>query len=233
MRISELARRSGISASTLRYYEDVGLLPATKRSPAGYRLYDDHARERLMFIEAAKRLRLSLSSIGDLVTVWESDTCRSVKGRLRPALDDRIDEADSAIADLQLLRDQLVAARSRLDELPDRDQRCDPDCNFLRDDQRFSCSLDGDRHRDRAQQWQQMLQGGVRSRVAGGVQLSLPGERAPELAALILAEQTCCSFLNFTLRFDGSTVVMTLTAPDRAQQIVSDLTGRTGTGEAL
>ena len=50
---------------------------------------------------------------------------------------------------------------------------------------------------------------------------------------LILAEQTCCSFLNFTLRFDGSTVVMTLTAPDRAQQIVSDLTGRTGTGEAL
>ena len=186
-----------------------------------------------MFIEAAKRLRLSLSSIGDLVTVWESDTCRSVKGRLRPALDDRIDEADSAIADLQLLRDQLVAARSRLDELPDRDQRCDPDCNFLRDDQRFSCSLDGDRHRDRAQQWQQMLQGGVRSRVAGGVQLSLPGERAPELAALILAEQTCCSFLNFTLRFDGSTVVMTLTAPDRAQQIVSDLTGRTGTGEAL
>jgi len=234
----------------LRYYEDLGLLPATERSPAGYRLYDDHARQRLMFIEVAKRLRLSLSSIGDLLAVWESDTCRSVKGQLRPALDDRIAEADSAIGDLQLLRDQLVAARSHLNDLPDRDQRCAPDCTFLHDDQRLSlavmssasdgaseqavaCSLDGDQYRDRAEQWQQLLRVGARSRVAGGVEVTLPVERAPELATLILAEQSCCSFLNFTLRFEGSTVVMTLTAPDHAQRIVSDLTGGDGKGELL
>jgi MerR family copper efflux transcriptional regulator len=233
MRISELSRRSGVPASTLRYYDDVGLLPATERSPAGYRLYDDHAHQRLIFIEAAKRLRLSLSSIGHLLTVWESDTCRSVKAQLRPALDDRTIEADSAIADLQLLRDQLVTARSRLDELPDRDQPCDPECTLLRDDQRLSCSLDGDQYRDRAEQWQQILQGGVRSRVAGGVQVMLPGERAPELAALILAERTCCSFLNFTLRFEGSTVAMTLTAPDHARQVLSDLTGGDARSEPL
>jgi MerR family copper efflux transcriptional regulator len=233
MRISELSRRSGVPASTLRYYEDVGLLPATKRSPAGYRLYDDHARQRLMFIEAGKRLRLSLSSIGDLLTVWESDTCRSVKGQLRPALDDRIAEADSAIADLQLLRDQLVVARSRLDDLPDRDQPCDRDCTLLRDDERLSCSLDGEQYRDRAEQWRQILRGGVRSRLASAPEVVLPSERAPELAALILAEQTCCSFLNFTLRFEGSSVVMTLTAPDHAQRIVSDLTGGDSRGEPL
>ena len=57
-------------------------------------------------------------------------------------------------------------------------------------------------------------------------------QRATELAALILAEQTCCSFLNFTLRFEGSTVVMTLTAPDPAQPIISDLTGGDGGGES-
>jgi MerR family transcriptional regulator, copper efflux regulator len=176
-------------------------------------------------IAKGKRLRLSLSSIGDLLTVWESDTYRSVKGQLRPALDDRIAEADSAIADLQLLRAQLVVARSRLDDLPDRDQPCDPDCTFLSDDQRLSCSLDGEQYRDRAEQWRQILRGGVRSRLAGAVEVVLPSERAPELAALILAEQTCCSFLKFTLRFEGSTVVMTLTAPDHAQRIVSDLTG--------
>lgn len=232
MRISELSRRSGVPASTLRYYEDVGLLPATKRSPAGYRLYDDHARQRLMFIEAGKRLRLSLSSIGDLLTVWESDTCRSVKGQLLPALDDRIAEADSAIADLQMLRDQLVVARSHLDDLPDRDQPCVPDCTFLGNDQALSCSLDGDQYRDRAEQWQQILQGGVRSLVPGGVQVTLPSERATELAALILAEQTCCGFVNFTLRFEGSMVVMMLTAPDPAQRIISDLTGGDGRGES-
>ncbi|WP_082129605.1 MerR family DNA-binding transcriptional regulator [Mycobacterium haemophilum] len=149
MRISEFSRQCGVPASTLRYYEDVGLLPATERTPAGYRLYDEHARQRLMFIEAAKRLKLSLSSIGELLAVWESDTCRSVKGQLRPALDDRIAEADSAIADLKLLRDQLVAARSRLDDLPDRDHRCDPDCTFLHDNKTLSLtsSLDGVRHR--------------------------------------------------------------------------------------
>jgi MerR family copper efflux transcriptional regulator len=216
MRISELSRRSGVPASTLRYYEDVGLLPATKRSPAGYRLYDDHARQRLMFIEAGKRLRLSLSSIGQLL----------------PALDDRIAEADSAIADLQMLRDQLVVARKHVDDLPDRDQPCVPDCTFLGNDQALSCSLDGDQYRSRAEQWQQILQGGVRSLVPGGVQVTLPSERATELAALILAEQTCCSFLNFTLRLEGSTVVMMLTAPDPAQRIISDLTGGDGRGES-
>jgi MerR family transcriptional regulator, copper efflux regulator len=237
MRISELSRRCGIPASTLRYYEDVGLLPATERSPSGYRLYDDHARQRLMFIEAAKRLRLSLSSIGDLLEVWESDTCRTVKNQLRPALDDRIAEADSAIADLRLLREQLVGAQSRLDDSPDRDQPCDPDCSFLLDDQKLSlgmpgsaseqtiaCSLDGEQYRERTEQWQQILQSGARSRVAGGVEVMLPGERASELVALIQAERTCCSFLDFTLRFVGSAVVLTLTAPDHAQQIVSNLT---------
>lgn len=160
MRISELSRQSGVPASTLRYYEDLGLLPATERTSAGYRLYDDHARQRLLFIEAAKRLRLSLSSIGELLAVWESDTCRSVKGRLRPALDDRIAEADSAIADLQLLRDHLVAARSRLAVLPDRDLRCDPDCTFLGNNETLSptsSSPDGVGYRGRAERWRQIV----------------------------------------------------------------------------
>jgi MerR family copper efflux transcriptional regulator len=103
--ISELSRQTGVPPSTLRYYEQVGLLPPTERTASGYRLYDDHARQRLLFIEAAKRLRLSLASIGDLLTVWETNPCRAVKGRLRPALDQRIAEADSTLHDLQGLRD--------------------------------------------------------------------------------------------------------------------------------
>lgn len=233
MRISELSRRSGVPATTLRYYGDVGLLPATDRSPAGYRLYDDHSHQRLLFIEAAKRLRLSLSSIRDLLAVWESDTCRSVKRQLRPALEERIAEADAAIADLRLLRDELIAARSELGELPDRDQPCDPDCAFLQDDSRFSCGLDGDEYLDRAEQWHEILRGGERACVAGGVEVALPVERGPDLAALIRAEQTCCGFLIFTLRFEGPTVVMTLTAPHHAQRVVSDLTAGGGKGEPL
>lgn len=57
MRISQLAERSGVPATTLRFYEGAGLLPAD-RTPAGYRSYDEDAVERLAFIGAAKRLGL-------------------------------------------------------------------------------------------------------------------------------------------------------------------------------
>lgn len=56
LRISELARRTAVPASTLRYYGQVGLLPAA-RTPAGYRIYDEPAQQRLTFNETAKRLR--------------------------------------------------------------------------------------------------------------------------------------------------------------------------------
>ncbi|WP_435107093.1 MerR family transcriptional regulator [Nocardiopsis synnemataformans] len=68
MRVSELAERSGVPASTLRYCEERGLLPA-QRSPAGYRLYDQRALERLAFITAAKQLGLDLDEIGELTAI--------------------------------------------------------------------------------------------------------------------------------------------------------------------
>ncbi|MFI0729343.1 MerR family transcriptional regulator [Streptomyces sp. NPDC021225] len=55
MRISQLAERSGVPATTLRYYESAGLL-AADRSPADYRLYGEEAVERLAFIGSAKHL---------------------------------------------------------------------------------------------------------------------------------------------------------------------------------
>jgi len=46
MRIAEVADRSGCSAATLRYYEEVDLLPPPQRTPAGYRVYDRSVLER-------------------------------------------------------------------------------------------------------------------------------------------------------------------------------------------
>ncbi|MGA6160644.1 MerR family transcriptional regulator [Stenotrophomonas sp. NPDC087984] len=53
MRISQLAERTGVPATTLRFYDDAGLLSAG-RSPIGYRLYGEDAVARLTFIGAAK-----------------------------------------------------------------------------------------------------------------------------------------------------------------------------------
>ena len=67
LRITELARRAGVSAPTLRYYEEVGLLRPAVRSEAGYRLYGPEALGRIGFIQRAKALGLTLREIRLLV----------------------------------------------------------------------------------------------------------------------------------------------------------------------
>lgn len=63
MRVGELARRSGLSAATLRYYEKVGLLPRTSRTSSGYREYPKEAVDQLALIRRAKELGFSLREI--------------------------------------------------------------------------------------------------------------------------------------------------------------------------
>lgn len=237
LRISQLSRQAGVPASTLRYYEDVGLLPA-KRSPGGYRLFDERAQQRLMFIQAAKRMRLSLTAIADLLKIWESSACRFVKQQLRPALDAQIGRADAAIAELQHLRQHLCETRVRLDTLPDRDQLCDPHCTFLLDhaaaprptppvvvaNTTYACSLDDNGYRQRAEQWHTLLRAAQRRPTHDGMHITLGLDRVGALTALITAEQTCCSFLGFTLRFTSNTVEMTVTGPPEVHPLITDLT---------
>lgn len=130
MRISQLAERSGVPATTLRFYESAGLLSAD-RTPAGYRMYGEDAVDRLAFIGAAKHLGLALEEIGELVGVWEAGACRDVKADLRPRISARLAEAEVRAADLAAFTDSLRGALAHLDALPDRAGRCDPECGFL------------------------------------------------------------------------------------------------------
>jgi DNA-binding transcriptional MerR regulator len=59
------------------------VLPPAERTPAGYRLYDDRAIERLTFIARAKQLGCSLEEITDLADAWDSNECAPIKHRLR------------------------------------------------------------------------------------------------------------------------------------------------------
>ena len=63
MLIGEVARRSGVSAKTLRYYEDIGLIDAPARSASGYRDYESDVLDRLGFIRSAQAIGLSLGEI--------------------------------------------------------------------------------------------------------------------------------------------------------------------------
>ncbi|MGW0552179.1 helix-turn-helix domain-containing protein [Streptomyces altiplanensis] len=61
--IGQLARRTGTTVKTIRFYSDCGLIPPADRSPAGYRLYDNGAVARLDFVRTLRDLGLDLAAI--------------------------------------------------------------------------------------------------------------------------------------------------------------------------
>lgn len=127
LRISGLAARTGFPPSTLRYYEQVGLLAATERSSGGYRLYNEAAVARLRFIDRAKQLGLPLEEIRELVAVWDGGLCAHVQDRLRAHVTSKAAEVRCRIDDLTAFAGQLDTARRELAATPP-DGPCSDGC---------------------------------------------------------------------------------------------------------
>ncbi|MGG6239327.1 heavy metal-responsive transcriptional regulator [Leptolyngbya sp. KIOST-1] len=118
MLIRDLSRAAGVPASTIRYYEQLGLLQAPQRSAAQYRLYGTADVERLRFIQKAKRLGLSLTEIGQLIALRAGGTapCQQLKAMVSSHLQ----QLDQQIAELQALRQELATYYANLAaQLPD------------------------------------------------------------------------------------------------------------------
>ncbi|MCZ7538020.1 MAG: MerR family transcriptional regulator [Acidimicrobiia bacterium] len=98
--ISQAAERTGFPPTTLRFYEQSGLVrPA--RTPAGYRCYDDSHIRLLSFIGRAKGFGLSLDEITELLALLGDDECAPVQGRLRDLVDAKIAGTQAKIAELE------------------------------------------------------------------------------------------------------------------------------------
>ena len=69
MKIAELARRAGVAASAVRFYEEAGVLPDAARRANGYREYDDADLARLRLVVALRRLGLAPVDAGRIATV--------------------------------------------------------------------------------------------------------------------------------------------------------------------
>jgi MerR family transcriptional regulator, redox-sensitive transcriptional activator SoxR len=100
--IGEVAKRSGVAASALRFYEERGLIESERRD-GGQRRYPRHVLRRIAFIVFAQRVGLTLDEIGaELAKLGTSGApSRSDWTRLSGAWSARIDER---IAELQRLR---------------------------------------------------------------------------------------------------------------------------------
>lgn len=106
MKISEVAERAGTTAKTIRYYEQVGILPPPDRSESGYREYGDDVLERLAFIRAAQAVGLTLAQIRGVIEVRDSGTlpCSHVVALLR----DKADAIEAQVAALQRMRHDVA-----------------------------------------------------------------------------------------------------------------------------
>jgi DNA-binding transcriptional MerR regulator len=110
MKIGELAERSGIPASTIRYYEKEGLLPKAQRGANGYRVYQDGALDRLDLIQLGQKLGFSLDAIRSVVAL-QGD---ALKDALLGTLEARLQEIDRLSAILADQRSSVTAAKERV-----------------------------------------------------------------------------------------------------------------------
>ncbi|HVM07965.1 MAG TPA: heavy metal-responsive transcriptional regulator [Acidimicrobiales bacterium] len=122
MLISDVARRSGVPAKTLRYYEDIGLVDAPPRSSSGYRVYDEGVLERLRFIRSAQALGLTLGEIRSVIALREGG--ETPCGRVLELLRDRAADIDRTIRELRALQADLNQLVTRAEHLSPSD--CDP-----------------------------------------------------------------------------------------------------------
>lgn len=117
MRIGQLADRLGLNPKTIRYYEGIGLLPEPERTPSGYRVYGEADLERVTFIKSAQRLGITLDEVREILAFRDrsEEPCSYVRDVLRK----EVAEIGQRIAELTVLRDELVALEVLAEELPE------------------------------------------------------------------------------------------------------------------
>ena len=102
--IGALARRTGVSIDTVRYYEKSGLLAPETRLASGYRRYGDVQVARLRFIRRAQELGFSLKDIQGLLGLSKQRDVAKVKR----AAEKKLADVEARLASLTRIRDGLA-----------------------------------------------------------------------------------------------------------------------------
>ena len=103
--IGALAKKTGAKVQTIRYYEQIGLLPEPGRTAGGQRRYDDADLDRLSFVRHARQLGFSLEAIRELLDLGDhpDKSCAEADAIARRQLK----EVEQRLARLEALRTEL------------------------------------------------------------------------------------------------------------------------------
>lgn len=108
MLINELAKRTGLTAHTIRFYEKSGLIKGKRRDDVqsnNYFHYDDEAVEKLALIRDAKSVGFTISEIAQLINAWYNEDF-STENKLA-ILDEKLASIDQKIKDLKEVKKMI------------------------------------------------------------------------------------------------------------------------------
>jgi MerR family copper efflux transcriptional regulator len=132
MRIGELANRTGVQTSAIRYYEEIGVLAPAARRPSGYRDYDSSAVDRVQFVGAAQQAGLTLTEITGIFNIRDegNQPCRHVAD----LIDRKLGEVEARMAALHHTKQELMRLTKRAEQL--NPKQCPPDaiCQIIAPD---------------------------------------------------------------------------------------------------
>ncbi|PIQ84623.1 MAG: heavy metal-responsive transcriptional regulator [Candidatus Omnitrophica bacterium CG11_big_fil_rev_8_21_14_0_20_63_9] len=106
--IGTIAKQASVPIKTIRYYEDVGLLPKPARTVTRYRLYSPEVVDRLQFIKKAQSLGLRLDDIKEILDLADRGRCPC--GHVQRVLQARRQELRRKIEDLRLVERRIAKA---------------------------------------------------------------------------------------------------------------------------
>ncbi len=110
MQIGELAKEMNLNPRTIRFYESIGVIPEARRTPGGYRDYDESDLDRIKFIKLAQSVGLPLEDIREILALRERQEapCQYVQG----VIDREAENIDRRISELQRMRGELRRLQS-------------------------------------------------------------------------------------------------------------------------
>lgn len=242
--ISQVAEQTGFTSSTLRYYEDEGIL-CPERTASGYRSYDDDDVVTLHFIARAKSFGLTLDEIADLVSLLDDHRCAPVQDRLRDLVDVKITEAQIRLVELTGFTAQLQHVAAGLRGAPTPDGPCDSGCGCTidrldaneisggvgesvgvaigrRDEPPIVCTLTPDDVGSRIADWSMLLATATsREETSGGVRVHFDrGTDIVSLATLAAAESSCCQWATIAITVVPDEVLLDVTGPPAGREAI-------------
>jgi MerR family mercuric resistance operon transcriptional regulator len=122
MTIGQVAKQTGVSVETIRFYEKEGLINKPERSPSGYRQYPAETIKRVLFIQKAKEIGFTLKEIQDLLLIQEKP--EACCGDILNKAQSKVAQIEAKINELQRMKDALqklttqCASNSSLDNCP-------------------------------------------------------------------------------------------------------------------